>query len=84
MKDSIFEVKKSAIPTKKFPLTLPASVLDEIDEVRTMLEAKAPDMNFNVNAICLDAIQKAVRKAKKELTQMEPKRTPTISTPAQG
>lgn len=72
MKDSIFDLKKSAIPTKKFSLTLPTPLLDEIEQVKETLKEVAPDHVFNINAICVSALQTATKRAKKELDALKP------------
>jgi len=71
MQRSVFETKKSAIPTKKFSITLPQTLLDDIDVIREKLKQLSPDKQFNVNAICVQALEKAVSKAKKELETLE-------------
>ena len=70
MNDSIFEVRKSAIPTKRLSVTITKELDAEIDEVVQMLNEINPDLQFNVNTICVQAIETAVRKAKKEITRM--------------
>ena len=86
MKDSIFDIKKSAVPTKKFSLTLPAPLLAEIEHIKETLRDVAPDYMFNVNAICVSALQTATKRAKKELDilKSEKKVEPAPEPPATG
>ena len=71
MTNSIFESKKHQIKEKALSVKLPLEMHAEIEEVRSSLERLSPDLKFNVNAICVDALNKAVRKAKKELSLMD-------------
>lgn len=70
MSASIFEDKKSKKQTKSLSVKLPIELSEAIDEVNTKLAEIDSTKKFNVNAICVDAIQKATRRAKRELDTM--------------
>ena len=70
MTNSIFESKKRQIKEKALSVKVPLEMHAELEEVKSSLEKLNPDLKFNVNAICVDALGKAVRKAKKELSSM--------------
>jgi len=71
MKASIFETRKGKTEEKRVSIILPSELHELIEDIKNQLKAKSPDMRFNVNAICVDALKKATKKAQTELTQMK-------------
>lgn len=67
MKASIFESRKPKPADKRVPVLVPESLYDDIETIKKLLKEKAPDKLFNTNAICVEALKKAVNKAKREL-----------------
>jgi hypothetical protein len=67
MKASIFEERKPKTADKRIAVLVPESLFSDIEDIKTSLKEKAPDKRFNTNAICVDALKRAVNKAKKEL-----------------
>ena len=71
MADSMFEIKKSSIPTKKITIVIEEVITNRIDNIQKRLDEIAPDRRFNVNSICIKALEVAVKKAEKELAELE-------------
>ncbi len=80
MTSSIFESKKKAEKTQKIAIPCPAQLAADIEDVKAQLAAIDPDMSFNVEALCIDALSKAVRRAKKELSEMGSSPSPSSAT----
>lgn len=70
MPPSIFESADKQPKEKKLPISISQDLEGAISYVKSELQMKAPDMKFNVNSICVDALSKAVKRAKKELAGM--------------
>ena len=71
MAGSVFESVEKKSRKKKINITIPNELDKLITDVITDLKVKAPNLQFNTTTICVDALYKAVRKAKSELEQME-------------
>ncbi len=80
MTNSIFESKKKPEKTKKISVPCPVQLVADIEDVKKQLSEVNPDMSFNVDALCIDALGKAVRRAKKELSTMANSPTSLQST----
>lgn len=84
MAGSVFELVEKKSRKKKLNVTIPTELDKLITDVVADLKAKAPNLQFNTTGICVDALYKAVRKAKLELEQMEnPQQKPKPETKAQ-
>ena len=70
MKASIFESRKKKSVEKRIPLSIPVELYEEIEKVKERLKKSAPDMRFNVNALCVETLTRAVKKANKELDEL--------------
>ncbi len=70
MTNSIFETKKGQSKEKSLSVKLPVALHDSIEKIKASLAEKAPEKRFNVNAICVDALARATKKAAKELGGM--------------
>ncbi|GJM01455.1 MAG: hypothetical protein DHS20C07_31340 [Methyloligella sp.] len=71
MAGSVFESVEKKSRKKKISITIPTDLDKLITDIIADLKVKAPSLQFNTTAICVDALYKAVRKAKSELEQME-------------
>ncbi len=84
MTTSIFEEKKPKKSTKKISFTCPVELVENLETVKNKLSEIAPEMIFNTDAIFVDALDKALKKAERELKEMPPKKplgiTPRTST----
>jgi len=67
---SIFESSDNKPKDKKVSIIISQELESAISAVKSELKMKAPDMKFNTNSICVDALTKAVKRAKKELAEM--------------
>jgi len=67
---SIFESSDNKPKDKKVSIIISQELESAISAVKSELKMKAPDMKFNTNSICVDALTKAVKRANKELAEM--------------
>ena len=70
MTNSIFEPKKGKRTTKKIPVVVSLELAESIEEVQRALKERSPELSFNVNRLCEEALEVAVKKAKRELARM--------------
>ena len=69
MTNSIFEPKKGKRTTKKLGVLVSLELYDAIEKIHATLKSAHPELQFNVNKICEEALDSAVKKAKKELSK---------------
>ena len=70
MVESIFESRTEKSKNKKFSFSIPADLHNGIEAINNELGEKAPDKKFNTEAICVAALEKAVKRARRELSKM--------------
>lgn len=70
MPNSIFETKKGKRTTRKISVVLPLELSEDITKIKTELAKKDPNLVFNVNKICEEALNTAVKKAVRELAKL--------------
>ena len=70
MTKSIFENRSSKSNEKKLSVPIPPELDSQISAIKTELKMKAPEMQYNTTNICVEALTKAARRARKELDQM--------------
>lgn len=80
MESSVFESPTKKPKNKKLNVLIPLELEQHINDVINELKIKAPELKFNTNAICVDALSKAVKKAKRELETMKESTPATQST----
>ena len=68
---SVFESRHEQSKEKKLSVPISLELNDLISSIEEDLKTKAPDKRFNTTSICVDALKKAARKAKRELAQMK-------------
>lgn len=57
--------------TKSITLKLPAALHQELQEFKAELHRVAPNLIFNASAICAEALEDALKKARKELEALK-------------
>lgn len=67
----MFESIEKKTKKKKLSVAVPIDLDELITNVTAELKVKAPSLQFNTTAICVDALYRAVKKAKSELEKME-------------
>lgn len=57
--------------TKSLTLKLPAALHQELQDFKAELHRVAPNLIFNASAICAEALEDALKKARKELEALK-------------
>ena len=70
MTNNIFEPKKGKRTTKKIPVVVSLELAESIEEVQRALKESSPELSFNVSRLCEEALDVAVKRAKRELAKM--------------
>ena len=69
-KETVFQEKK--IDTQKgLNIKVPKELYEQLGKIKKELAETAPNLNFNLSAICTRALQSAARKAERELESMK-------------
>jgi hypothetical protein len=58
---------READATRSITLKLPLPLVQELQQFQADLARQAPQLSFNVNAICAEALRQALRQARQEL-----------------
>ena len=70
MTNSIFQPKKGKRTTKKISVVVSEKMHAEMEEIERALAEKDPSLVFNTNAICVEALELATSRARRELAKM--------------
>jgi hypothetical protein len=62
---------KEAEKSKTLAIKLPARLYDEIQAFKAELGRVAPHLMFNASALCAEALEEALKRARKELEQLQ-------------
>ncbi len=84
MVNSIFEPKKSQMKERTLSVKVPEDLHAEIDAIKKTLGEMDSGKRFNVNAICVEAVRKAVKRAKKELAALQNEGRTSVQTAPTG
>ncbi len=71
MESSVFETINKEPKEKKLTISIPVELDKLITSVTSELKVKAPHLRFNPTAVCVNALNKAIKKAQRELEKMD-------------